>query len=254
MRTVDFSQVFFNALQFSGNDRENINDETFYQFRDFINYRLREIWESFPWVETTVLAEFTSTEENGVRFFVPAADADEVLSVHNRNPLATSRAVEGEFRVWQDGSLQKVVVPRDFTSGWYLYRKSCPQLTGKKYDNQQVYFRDAQVYFDSGSNTGTYEPVLGRPHSGNFYKCVVESTISGDSPASAPAKWQKIDIPYNFGTPLAWGSTANWFLSEGLIEAAAAMEQKYEMAREQEYDKATRQQGQTQRLNMLKTY
>jgi len=62
------------------------------------------------------------------------------------------------------------------------------------------------------------------------------------------------DIPYNFGTPLAWGSTANYFISEGMVNEAAVMEQKYELAREQEYDKATRQQGQITRLNMVKTY
>ena len=254
MRTIDFSQVFFNALQFSGNDRNNINDETFYQFRDFINYRLREIWESFPWVETTVLTNFTVTIENDVALFTPAADADEILGVFSKNPLVTSKALDVDYKIWSDNGVQKVIVGKQLSEGWYLYRKECPQLTGYLYSPSQVYFRDAQVYFDTGSNTGTYMPVLGKPHSGNFYKCIVESTISGDSPSSAPSKWEKIDIPYNFGTPLAWGSTANWFLSEGLIEAAGAIEQKYEQAREQEYDKATRQQGQFTRLNMVRTY
>lgn len=254
MRTIDFSQVFFNALQFSGNDRENISDETFYQFRDFINYRLKDIWESFPWVENTVLTNFTVTTTNDVTYFIPAAEADEILGVFSKNPLVTSKALDLDYKLWQDGSTEKVVLTKEVSEGWYLYRKACPELTGKLYDPAQVYFNGAQVYFDTGSNTGTYKPVAGKPHYGNFYKCIVESTLAGNSPSSTPEKWQKIDIPYNFGTPLAWGSTANWFLSEGLIEAAGAIEQKYEQAREQEYDKATRQQGQFTRLNMVRTY
>lgn len=254
MKTIDFSQILFNALQFSGNDRENINDETFFQFRDFVNYRLKEIWESFPWVETTVLTNFTTTTTNDVTYFTPAADADEIMGVFSKNPLVTSRFLSIDYKLWQDGNTEKVVVAKELSTGWYHYRKACPDLTGKKYDPAQVYFQGAQVYFDTGSNTGTYEPVLGKPHYGNFYKCIVQSTNAGNSPTSTPEKWQKIDIPYNFGTPLAWGSTANWFLSEGLIEAAAAIEQKYEQAREQEYDKATRQQGQITRMNMVRTY
>jgi hypothetical protein len=39
-----------------------------------------------------------------------------------------------------------------------------------------------------------------------------------------------------------------------MIQEAAAIEQKYEAAREQEYDKATRQQGQVTRMNMIRTY
>jgi hypothetical protein len=254
MRTIDFSQIFFNALQFSGNDRQNINTETFSQFRDFISYRLREIWESFPWTEATVLTNFNVTTENGVAFFVPPVEADEILGVFSKNPLTTSRLSELDYKIWQDGTVQKVVIANQLADGWFHYRKACPELKGDLFNASTVYFQSSQVYFDSGSGTGTYMPVAGKPHSGNFYECIVQSTISGDSPASAPSKWRKIDIPYNFGTPLAWGSTANWFLSEGMIQEAAAIEQKYEAAREQEYDKATRQQGQVTRMNMIRTY
>jgi hypothetical protein len=254
MRTIDFSQIFFNALQFSGNDRQNINTETFSQYRDFISYRFREIWESFPWTETTVLTNFNVTTENGVSFFIPPVEADEILGVFSKNPLTTSRLSELDYKIWQDGTVQKVVITNQLTDGWFHYRKACPELKGDLFNPNTVYFNGAQAYFDSGSNTGTYMPVAGKPHSGNFYECIVQSTNSGDSPTSAPSKWRKIDIPYNFGTPLAWGSTANWFLSEGMIQEAAAIEQKYEAAREQEYDKATRQQGQVTRMNMIRTY
>lgn len=255
MRTVDFSQVFFNALQFSGNDRLNITVETFSQFRDFINYRLREIWESFPWTETTVLTNFSVTINNDVAYFTPASDADEILGVFNKNPLVTSRAKDVDYKIWDDNGVEKVVVGNFLTEGFYLYRKSCPQLTGDLYENGNgVFYRvGSQVYFDSGSGEGRYTPKEGFPHKGNFYECLIQTNI-GESPTTHPEKWRKIDIPYNFGTPLAWGSTANWFISEGMVNEAAVMEQKYELAREQEYDKATRQQGQITRMNMVRTY
>jgi hypothetical protein len=255
MRTVDFSQVLFNALQFSGNDRHNIQPETFAQFRDFINYRLREIWESFPWTETTVLTNFTTTIENDVGYFTPASNADEILGVFNKNPLTTTRALDIDYKVWEDNGVEKIVVGKSSSEGFYLYRKSCPQLTGELYTAENsVYYRvGAQVYFDSGANEGRFMPKEGFPHSGNFYNCITQ-TNNGESPSTHPAKWQKIEIPYNFGTPLAWGSTANYFASEGMINEASAIEQKYELAREQEYDKATRQQGQITRMNMVKTY
>lgn len=255
MRTVDFSQVFFNALQFSGNDRQNIQPETFAQFRDFINYRLREIWESFPWTETTVITNFTVTVANDIAYFTPAANADEILGVFNKNPLVTSRALDIDYKIWEDNGTEKVVISNSLSEGWYLYRKSCPQLTGDLYNNTLSggYSVGAQVYFDSGSGTGTFLPVAGKPHAGNFYNCIAVAN-AGESPSTHPAKWQKVEIPYNFGTPLAWGSTANWFLSEGMMNEAAVIEQKYEQVREQEYDKATRQQGQITRLNMVRTY
>lgn len=255
MRTVDFSQIFFNALQFSGNDRQNIQPETFAQFRDFINFRLREIWESFPWTETTVLTNFTVTNENDVAYFVPASNADEILGVFSKNPLVTTRGSELDYKIWEDNGVEKVVVGRKLQEGWYHYRKSCPQLTGDLFNDtiSGGYAVGSQVYFDSSSGEGRFIPKDGFGHSGNFYNCISPAT-AGQSPLTHPAKWQKIDIPYNFGTPLAWGSTANWFLSEGMMNEAAIVEQKYEQAREQEYDKATRQQGQITRLNMTQTY
>lgn len=255
MKTIDFSQVLFNALQFSGNDRQNIQEETFSQFRDFINYRLRDIWESFPWTETTVLTDFTTTIVDDVAYFTPATEASEILGVYNKNPLITSRTLDVDYKIWNDNSVTKVVISKTVSKGYYLYRKACPQLTGSVYNATLSggYSIGTQVYFDSGSNTGRYMPLEGKPHAGNFYNCI-SAAGTGESPFTHPEKWEKVNIPYNFGTSLAWGSTANWFLSEGMINEAAVVEQKYEQAREQEYDKATRQQGQITRINMTQTY
>ena len=193
MRTIDFSQIFFNALQFSGNDRHNIQPETFSQFRDFANYRLREIWESFPWVETTVISNFTVTVENDVALFTPAADADEILGVFSKNPLITSKALDIDYKLWGDNGVQKVIVGKQMSEGWYLYRKECPQLTGEVYSPSLSggYALGSQIYFDSGSGEGRFQPKEGFPHNGNFYNCIIPAN-AGESPSSHPEKWRII--------------------------------------------------------------
>lgn len=250
MRTIDFSQVLFNALQFSGNDRHNIMPETFAQFRDFASTRMREAWETFEWQDVCRLAEFTTTSVDNVRFFTPAADADEILGVYDRNPLVTTKATNQTYTLYYDGA-EKVVVT--LTSGFYVYRLKCPELTGDLWKNTVSYSVGAQAYFDEGSETGAYMPVEGKPHKGNFYNCVLP-TLQNESPTSHPHKWAKVQIPYVFGSYIAWGSTANWLVSEGMVQEAAVIEAKAREALENEYDKATRQQGQFNRLTMIRTY
>lgn len=250
MRTIDFSQILFNALQFSGNDRHNIQPETFAQFRDFASTRMREAWETFEWQDVCRLAEFTTSVVDEVRFFTPQPDADEILGVYDKSPLVTSRATSQNYTLYFDG-VEKIVVP--ITSGFYVYRMKCPELTGDIWKSTVEYAVGAQVYFDQGSGTGAYMPVEGKPHNGNFYNCV-QPALPGESPSTHPSKWVKVQIPYVFGSFIAWGSTSNWLVSEGMLQEAAIVEAKAREALENEYDKATRQQGQFNRLTMIRTY
>lgn len=255
MRTTDFSKVLFDALQYSGNDRHNITSETFAQFRDFSSARMREAWESNQWTDICRLSPFTtSVDVNNVAYFTPAEEADEILGVYSRNPQETTRAVQIPYQIYDTGSARRVVISAQQADGYYLYRKDCPSLEGDLYSPTVVYYQGAQVYFDSGSGTGSYTPVLGKPHAGNFYVCTAVSTTAGQNPNSHPSLWTKIEIPYVFGAFMSWGSAANWFVSEGQIQEAAAIEAKAKEVLEQEYDKFLRQQGQFGRLNMIQTY
>ena len=255
MRTTDFSKVLFDALQYSGNDRHNITSETFAQFRDFASARMREAWESNQWTDICRLSPFTtSIDVNNVAYFTPAEEADEILGVYSRNPQETTRAIQMSYQIYDTGSLRKVVISAQQADGYYLYRKDCPSFEGDLYSPTVVYYQGAQVYFDSGSGTGSYTPVLGKPHAGNFYFCTVASTTAGQNPNSHPASWTKIEIPYVFGSFMSWASAANWFVSEGQIQEAATVEAKANQILEQEYDKFLRQQGQFGRLNMIQTY
>ena len=255
MRTTDFSQVLFDALQYSGGDRHNITDETFAQFRDFSQSRLREAWESNQWSDICRIVDFTTTQDaSGTNYFVPSADASEILGVWNKNPQDTTRAKQLDYQIYNDGTDIRIILPSIITEGSYLYRQKCPQLTGDPYETNVVYYLNSQIYFDSGSGTGALMPVQGKPHNGNFYICLANSTSSGQNPNSDPTLWSKIEIPYIFGSFMAWGSAANWFVSETMINEATVIEQKAQQVLEQEYDKFLRQQGQFGKINMSRTY
>jgi hypothetical protein len=255
MRTTDFSKVLFDALQYSGNDRHNITSETFAQFRDFASARMREAWESNQWADVCRLSPFTaSIDANNVNYFTPVEEADEILGVYARNPQETTKAVPLSYQIYDSGSTRRVIINNQQSEGYYLYRKDCPSLEGELYSPTVVYYQGAQVYFDSGSGTGSYTPVLGKPHAGNFYICTAASTTAGQNPNSHPASWTKIEIPYIFSSFMSWASAANWFVSEGQIEEASVIEGKSREVLELEYDKFLRQQGQFGKINMIQTY
>lgn len=255
MRTADFSTILFNSLQFSGNDRNNISDETFQQFRDFASTSLREAWETVQWSDICRIVDFTTTvDANGVGYFLPASEAGEILGVFSRNPQSSTKAVELEYGLYDDGSTKKVIINANISTGSYLYRKECPTLNGDIYNPSLVYYAGSQIYFDAGSGTGTYTPVAGKPHTGNFYTCAVANTTAGQNPNTHPASWTKIEIPYVFSSFVSWNCCAMWYASEGMMQEAGVMDGKAKLILEQEYDKFLSQQAQFGRINMYKTY
>ena len=255
MRTTDFSSILFNALQYSGNDRNNITDETFQQFRDFASNSLREAWETIQWSDICRVVDFTTTVDgNGVGYFIPATEAGEILGVFSRNPQSSTKAVELEYTIYENGTDRKVIINSNISTGSYLYRIKCPELNGDIYNPSTIYYSGSQIYFDSGSGTGTYTPVAGKPHSGNFYTCAVNNTSAGQNPNNTPASWVKIDIPYIFSSFMSWNSCAMYYVSEGMMQEAQVMDAKAKEIIEKEYDKFLHQQGQFGRINMYKTY
>jgi hypothetical protein len=255
MRSIPFSQVLFDALQYSGNDRNNISDETFAQFRDFLNSRLREAWESQEWKDLCRVAEFTTTvDANNVCSFIPAEECGDIFGVYNFNPLTSSRTTEYTYSLYDDGTNAKVVLESStIGEGWYYYRVKAPILNGVIYNPITSYSAGAQIYFDSGSNTGTYIQVEGKPHYGNFYTCII-STSAGENPTTAPTKWKLDQIPYAFSSYMAWGAGANWYASEGMMQEAGVMEQKAIQVLDAEVDKIVRQQKQIPKLKFTNPY
>lgn len=255
MRTTNFSQILFDALQYSGNDRNNITDETFQQFRDFANARLREIWEGQQWNNICRVNSFTTTVDgNNVTYFVPSSDAGEILGVYTLNPLISSRAVQLNYQVYDNGTETRIILDSSsLSTGYYYYRLKTPVLFGDIYNQSTIYYAGSQIYFDSGSGTGTYVPIAGKPHSGNFYTCII-NTNAGESPLTHPAKWKIEQIPYEFGTFIAYGCCANWLISENMIQEAIVLEQKTQSIIDIEIDKLVRQQNQMPKLKFTNPY
>jgi hypothetical protein len=255
MRTTHFSPILFNALQLSGQDRHIVSDETFAQFRDLITERIRMIWESNDWPDIVRFTDITSTitaVDGLVQAGIPA-DAGEVLTCYDRSPLASTRAMQLSFRLTDDGTTQKLTFLSDPSTVWCEYRIKRPELNGDLFSTSVAYAVGSQCYFDSGSNTGSYTPVAGKPHYGNFYTCLT-ATTAGQSPSTNPEKWSIITIPYLFAGYAARGAYADWLRSELQIEAAQVAEAESEKVLADTVDIVIRQQGQVNRINMNRTY
>ena len=254
MRTTHFSPILFNALQLSGQDRHNITSETFAQFRDFISERIRMIWESQEWPDTTRVAQLVVTDDGAGRVTAAIpADAGEILACYDSNPLVTSRASQITFRLYDNGTTQVLNFVSDPGTVWAEYRTKRPELVGDLYDATVAYSPGAQVYFDSGSNLGVYTPQSGKPHYGNFYTCL-DYTTAGQSPSTHAAKWQIVTLPYLFAAYAARGAYADWLRSELQVEAAQVAEAEAERIMADTVDIVLRQQQQIQRVNMSRTY
>lgn len=253
MRTVNFSTILFEGIQLSGLDRHNIGDETFAQFRDFANQRLRMAWESQDWPDIMRVAQLTVTATTGTVTAAIPADAGEMLNCYDQDPLLTTKAQPLSYRIYNDGSVVKLVFGSDPSTVWGEYRVKKPELVGDIWSSALAYSIGAQAYFDSGSNTGTAIPVPGKPHYGDFYECL-DATTSGQSPSTHPAKWLKKEIPYIFGTFVSRGMFSDWLRSELQIEASQIAEQEAQGMLDLEIDKIFRQQKQSVRINMIRTY
>lgn len=254
MRTTHFSPILFNALQLAGQDRHNITSETFAQFRDFISERVRMIWESQDWPDLIRVAQLTVTDDGAGRVTAAIpADAGEIMACYDKNPLVTSRASQLSFRLFDNGTAQVLNFLSDPGTVFSEYRVKRPELNGSLYLATTAYSVGAQMYFDSGSNTGTFTPVEGKPHYGDFYTCL-QATTAGQSPATNAANWQIITIPYLFSSYAARGAYSDWLRSELQIEAAQVSEVEAERVMSDTVDIVLRQQQQIGRINMNKTY
>jgi hypothetical protein len=257
LRTVDFSTILFESLQLAGLDRWNITDETFGQVRDITNQRLRTAWESQQWPELIKIVKLTiSLDANNAQVCLVPTDAGEIFDCYNDDPRVTSKAKTIPFDLYSENGSNKLLFNIEPLGDIYVrYRIKKPDLTGDLYDNTTTYYKDSQIYFDSGSNSGTYIPVSGRPHVGNFYTCIATSnTTAGQSPSTHPALWSKIELPYIFSNYLTRAFVADNLRSELQFEAAQIAEASAEVAMDLEVDKLLRQQGQMPKLRFNSPY
>jgi len=257
LRTSDFSTILFESLQLAGLDRYNISDETFAQVRDIVNQRLRTAWESQQWPDLIKITKYTiALDANNAQYISLPADAGEVFDCYNNDPRVTTKSISIPFDLYEDnGSTKMLFNVEPLSDVWVRYRIKKPDLTGTLYDGTLNYYTGSQIYFDTGSNSGTYTPVVGRPHNGNFYTCIAPSVaLGGQNPTVNPTYWQKVEIPYVFATYLSKAFVADNLRSELQFEAAQIAEQDANIAMDLEVDKLLRQQGQMPKLRFQTPY
>jgi hypothetical protein len=210
-------------------------------------------WEAYPWHSLTVYSELSlSKDANNVTSMNVPSDAGEIVGVYSQNPLATTQAVYKPYALTTISGVEKIVVQTtDVTSYWVEYRIKRPEIQGELYKTM-AYKTGAYVYFDTGSETGTYMPIEGKPHYGNFFKAKLDAG-SAVSPTNS-TYWEKVEIPYIFGSYLSRGVYADFLRSEQQYEDAQKAEADASGMLEMEFDKELRQQGQIRRINFISSY
>jgi hypothetical protein len=210
-------------------------------------------WEAYPWHSLTIYSELGVTKDaNNVTSMTVPADAGEIVGVYSQNPLATTQAVYKTYALTTIAGVDKIVVQTtDADKYWVEYRFKRPDIQGELYKSIP-YKAGAYVYFDTGSETGTYMPIEGKPHYGNFFKA--KQDVGSSITPMTSSFWEKIEVPYIFGTYLSRGVYADFLRSEQQYEDAQKAESDASAMLEMEFDKELRQQGQIRRINFISSY
>lgn len=258
MRTVYFSEVMHTALQLCGLDRALTTPERFAMVRDFASMRLRSVWEMNEWTDLmqiskcpTVLIPTEDQPSNngflnkaGRRQITLPSGVGQVITVWNRDPVAQN-SVQKDFDIVGDD----VFLKNDVDSDVYVEsRLECPRLFGDAWRTDLSYHKGAQVYYDSGSESGSLTPVSGYATQGDFYEYTGE-TPSGTGSIPTIGSWQRIRIPKLFANAIIHGIHSDFRRSTNELEASQAAEQDCQRAIDAALDQTLRQQGSTRPIN-----
>lgn len=254
MRTVDFSTLLYRWCQLAGLDRTAITSLNFGTFRDLADGRLEIIWKSEPWPAivrvTNPPGESVQTDSNGVTTVLLGPDIAEVLGVYDQDPRLTTQARMVKYFLYQNAVGRYVNLLDSVDPVFIESRLPKPALFGDAYSATQAYTAGAQIYFDTSSNSGAFAPGAGKAPAGNLYNCVANTT-AGQSPATNPALWSLVEIPYFCGEYLVRGCVADYLRSEGQYEQAQIAESDAEAIRQKEVENVLLSEGQISRLNVF---
>ena len=202
--------------------------------------QLTDVGFSFDWLAPAIgdpLAWGLLTPFNRyVAYEQPGLTAiGEYFRAFDKDPRLTTMLRQFPFWLSQDGA-QFGVNARPWV--WLYFRQRRPDLTGDAWDGTAVYTSGQQVYFAASAGGA-----------GNFYTSN-QATAAGESPASAPAKWDVVVLPYFLRGYLIAAGFSDWLTQDGQTEKAAANEALAVGYLEQEVDKLQRQQQQVGRFSM----
>lgn len=180
---------------------------------------------------------YEQVEDNGTAHTV----VGEFLRALDRSPYQTTKLVEFDFTVSENGA-QFSTLKNAVTYAWVWLRQRRPELTGDAWDATAVYAAGDQVYYTAGAEG------LGV---GNFYEASA-ATVAGESPASTPAKWGLVELPYIFRGWMIQAGYADWLTGDGQGDKAVQAEGLAQQWLELEADKAQRQSGQVLALRWIR--
>ena len=129
----------------------------------------------------------------------------EVLRVTDNDPRLTTRLREYPFTL-NDLGCEVINGP---SQPWLTLRLPNPRLYGAVYSSTATY-TGGQVYYATTPNGST---------TGDFYNWLTAN--AGESPESAPTKWEKVEIPVKFENYLAHKAAADWLRADQQLELAA---------------------------------
>lgn len=278
MRTIDFETILAQSLQMCGLDRENISLETFNQFRDFANNRIRFGFEYDVWPQLMRTTKMTVTHQQDIHFVtIPddgivtnnegtfKIDIGDIMQVTVEDPRTTGKVRDLSFTFDEIEThlgnnvfktVQRLIIAdKEVASVYVTYRIKCPELIGDLW-SAGTYYPNQQVYW-AYSNGKYFAPTSGPNNAGkkgNFWKCVSQNTASPNVNNNSSDTWERVKIPSFLGNYIIKGCHADWLKSEMQIEYAQAIEREAMLLLDFEIGKAIIQQGVQPRLKFNQTY
>lgn len=160
----------------------------------------------------------------------------EALGCWDRNPRIFKNAMRRSYELSEQG----VQVLDNVTEVWVEFRKRCPTLTGDAWDALTIYGSGDQVYYEASADNRV----------GNFYDCV-STTVAGESPVTAAAKWTLVELPWFLRRFLAWSGAAGWLQMDGQSDKGVTASARALGFLEREAGNLFRQQRQIRRIEVL---
>jgi hypothetical protein len=282
MRIIDFETILAQSLQLCGLDTNNISTETFNQFRDFANHRLRFAFEYEVWPQLVRTTQLPVTHVGDVHSItIPAdgtvtnaegtfkVDIGTVLQVTLEDPRTTGKVKElpwtfDEYElsvgnnVFRD--VERILVnEKNAAFAYVTYRIDCPELIGDLWTSQ-TYYANQHAYW-AYANNKFFAPTTGINYpgrKGNFWRCLRTATtaphISNNTTPASSDFWERVRIPLFLGNFIIKGCHADWLRSELQIEYAQAIEREAMAVLDMEVNKAIIQQGVQPRLKFNQIY
>lgn len=148
--------------------------------------------DTTKWAVLTPFDQYVSYTQTG------ETEIGVVMAAWDSNPRTSTRGNELNWFLSENG----VQVSSPIAFAWVEYRLRCPKLSGDTFDSTATYASGDQIYFSSTATPG------------NFYTANT-GTSAGDSPDSAPGKWDVVQIPRIFHKPLVHAIAADWLRGPG---------------------------------------